>query len=79
MLSALTIQVMNFIENQSSLLREVLQSSTERDIVLNNLFMIHTTRVMLCVIVAFFLPAMARPGYEETWAKIAALRAGTDS
>ena len=73
MLSALTNQVMNFIENQSSLLREVLQSSIEHDIVLNNLFMIHTTIVMLCVIVAFFLPAMARPGYEKKWGRIATL------
>lgn len=74
-LSALTIQIMNFVENQSGLLDEILEGSEpwNNEIVKNNLFMIHTSRVMLCVLVAYFLPGMARPGSEEKWTKIAAI------
>jgi hypothetical protein len=35
--------------------------------------MVHCSRVMLCVLIAFFLPGMARPGYEEKWTTLAAL------
>lgn len=74
-LSALTIQIMNFIENQSGLLEQILEhpDSWNNEMVKNNLFMIHTSRVMLCVLVAYFVPGMARPGSEEKWTKIAAI------
>ena len=35
--------------------------------------MIHTSRVMLCVLVAFFLPGMARPNSQEKCTKIEAI------
>ena len=35
--------------------------------------MIHTSRVMLCVLVEFFLPGMARPNSQEKCTKIEAI------
>lgn len=74
-LSALTIQIMNFIQNQSVLLDKVLDGSgsLSNEVLKDNLFMIHISRVMLCVLVAFFLPGMARLGYQEKWTKIGAI------
>lgn len=74
-LSALTIQIMNFIQNQSVLLDKFLagSGSLSNEDLKDNLFMIHISRVMLCVLVAFFLPGMARPGYQEKWTKIGAI------
>lgn len=100
-LSALTIQLMNFVEERSALLNRALveqYSNCTTNVanvqIMNNkvqstlliaedldktealkdiLFMVHCSRVMLCVLIAFFLPGMARPGYEEKWTTIAAL------
>jgi len=74
-LSALTIQLMNLLNGESSLLKNILDSPKpwHGEVVKNNLFMIHSSRVMLCVLVAYLLPGMARPGYEESWGKLAAL------
>lgn len=71
-LSALTIQIMTFVENQSD--RVFLGSKTLKDeIGENNFVMIHGTRVMICVLVAFFLPGVASASHENKLAKIAAL------
>eukprot|EP00253_Pinus_taeda_P028195 PITA_28195 len=77
-LSALSIQALNFVENQGLLLDRMLYSSNLKkplsdDVIKSSLFMIHSGRVMLCVLVAFFLPGMARPNYQEKWTKIIAL------
>eukprot|EP00253_Pinus_taeda_P032542 PITA_32542 len=70
-LSALTIQIMTFVENQSD--RVFLGSKTMKDEGVNNFVMIHSTRVMICVLVAFFLPGVARASHENKLARIAAL------
>lgn len=77
-LSALTIQILNLLNGESSLLKNILDNPDNPEllngeVVKNNLFMIHTSRVMLCVLVAYLLPGMARPGYEDSWGKIGAL------
>jgi hypothetical protein len=74
-LSALTIQILNLLNGESSLLKDILDNTKNLngEVVKNNLFMIHSSRVMLCVLVAYLLPGMARPGYEESWGKLGAL------
>jgi hypothetical protein len=74
-LSALTIQILNLLNGESSLLKNILDSPKPWDgeVVKNNLFMIQSSRVMLCGLVAYLLPGMARPGYEESWGKLGAL------
>lgn len=74
-LSALTIQIMNFMQNQSVLLDKEFEGSgsLSNEVLKDDLFMIHMSRVMLCVLVAFFLPGMARLGYQEKWTKIGAI------
>lgn len=74
-LSALTIQVMNLLNAESTLLKEILDNRKplNGEVVKNNLFMIHSSRLMLCMIVAYLLPGMARPGYEDSWGKLTAL------
>jgi len=74
-LSALTIQVMNLLNAETALLKEVLdyRQPLYGELVKNNLYIIHGSRVMLCMIVAYLLPGMARPGYEDSWGKLMAL------
>lgn len=71
-LGAFTIQIMNFVKEQSN--EALLASKTLKDEVgQNNFIMIHSSRVMLCVLVAFFLPGMARASYDQKWTKLVAL------
>lgn len=74
-ISVLTMQIMNCIQNESVLLDKVLKNSVSlsNEDLKDNLFMMHISRVMLCVLVAIFLPGMARLGYEEKWTKIGAI------
>lgn len=76
-LSALTIQVMNLLNSQNTFFKQVLENPVGEqwngEVVKSYLFYIHCGRVMLCVLVAYFLPGMARPGYEDSWGKLAAL------
>lgn len=73
--SALTIQVLNLLDGHSNILKELLDGQPlNGEDVKNNLFMIHTSRVMLCVLLAYLLPGMARPGSEDdSWNQLAAL------
>eukprot|EP00253_Pinus_taeda_P015566 PITA_15566 len=120
LLSALTIQLMNFVEDRSSLLNAAVPGQTlnctnvskvqfvinsmevqsalpdqnsrplmaakgnqtdaersrsvmEAHVFNHTLLMVHCSRVMLCVLIAFFLPGMARPGHENTWTTVAAI------
>lgn len=77
-LSALTIQAMNLLKGQSEVLKQA--SHKELKSIAGfvhenwaNLVMIHISRVMLCVLVAYLLPGMARPFSKESWGKLAAL------
>lgn len=77
-LSALTIQIMTFIEAQSdeALLSQSTDSSRtlqDNQVGKKNLFMIHTSRIMICVLVALFLPGMVRARSEEKWNKFTAV------
>lgn len=74
-LTALTIQVLNLFNGQRVLFNQMLdnQLALEAEVVKNYLFMIHTSRVMLCVLVAYLLPGMARSGGEDSWGNLAAL------
>lgn len=73
--SALTIQVLNLLDGHSNILKELLDGQPlNGEDVKNNLFMIHTSRVMLCVLLAYLLPGMAPPGSEDdSWNQLAAL------
>jgi hypothetical protein len=66
---------MNLLNAETALLKEVLDYRQQLygELVKNNLYMIHSSRVMLCMIVAYLLPGMARPGYEDSWGKLMAL------
>jgi hypothetical protein len=74
-LTALTIQLLNLLNGQSNLLKQLLDNpqALNGEVVKNNLIMIHSSRLMLCVLVAYLLPGMARPGSEDSWGKLAAL------
>lgn len=74
-LSALTLQILNLLNGESSFLKDILDNAKplNGEVVKNNLFMIHSCSVMLCVLVAYLLLGMARPGYEDSWVKIGAL------
>ena len=66
-LNVLTIQIMVFVEQQSdqALLGQNLnyeKTSADGGVDKDNFIMIHTTRVMLCVLVALFLPGLAGIG-----------------
>lgn len=67
-LSALTIQLLNLISTQGEPM-----NWQQRDITLNEFWMIHTSRIMLCVVIAYLIPAMANPGAEDFWGKILSL------
>ncbi|GLJ41092.1 hypothetical protein SUGI_0851150 [Cryptomeria japonica] len=67
-LTALTIELLTLISTQGKPLE-----FTTRDIALNQFWMIHTSRIMLCVVIAYLVPAMANPGAEDFWGKILAL------
>ncbi|GLJ41067.1 hypothetical protein SUGI_0850180 [Cryptomeria japonica] len=67
-LSALTIQLLNLISTQGQPL-----NLDERNIGLNEFWMIHTSRILLCVVIAYLVPAMANPGAEDFWGKITSL------
>ncbi|GLJ41061.1 hypothetical protein SUGI_0850030 [Cryptomeria japonica] len=67
-ISALTIQLLNLISTQGQPL-----NLDERHIGLNEFWMIHTSRILLCVVIAYLVPAMANPGAEDFWGKITAL------
>lgn len=73
------VHFMNFIQVQGALVYQnskplvaVINRATD-EVINETLFMVHCSRVMLCVLIAFFLPGMARPGYEEKWTTLAAL------
>lgn len=74
-LSALTIQLMNWLNGESTLLKQILDSpeALNGELIKNNLFMTHCSRVMVCVLVGYLLPGMARPGYEDSWGKLTAV------
>ncbi|GLJ41069.1 hypothetical protein SUGI_0850310 [Cryptomeria japonica] len=67
-LSALTIQLLNLISTQGQPL-----SLDEKKIGLVEFWMIHTSRILLCVVIAYLVPAMANPGAEDYWGKITSL------
>ncbi|GLJ41079.1 hypothetical protein SUGI_0850650 [Cryptomeria japonica] len=67
-LSALTIQLLNLISTQGQPL-----NWQQRDILLVEFWMIHTSRIMLSVVIAYLMPAMANPGAEDFWGKITSL------
>ena len=81
------VQFMKPIEVQSTLLDQnskpvmvvksnVLDEHDEKlhdEVLTDILFTVHCSRVMLCVLIAFFLPGMARPGYEAKWTTVTAL------
>lgn len=74
-LTALSIQVLDLLNGQSILLKQILDNPQplNGENVKNNLFMIHSSRVMFCVLVAYLLPGIARPGSKDSWGKLAAL------
>lgn len=82
-LTALTIQAMNLLKAQGDVFREASASSCgnddrdeEDDFYCANweiIIFTHISRVMLCVLVAYLLPGMARPFSKESWGKMAAL------
>ncbi|GLJ41090.1 hypothetical protein SUGI_0851070 [Cryptomeria japonica] len=67
-LSALTIQLLNLIGTQGEPL-----TLNDKDITLNEFWMIHTSRILFCVVIAYLVPGMANPGYDDFWGKIMAL------
>ncbi|GLJ41081.1 hypothetical protein SUGI_0850710 [Cryptomeria japonica] len=67
-LSALTIQLLNLISTQGQPL-----NWEQRNILLVEFWMIHTSRIMLCIVIAYLIPAMANPGAEDFWGKIISL------
>ncbi|GLJ41076.1 hypothetical protein SUGI_0850470 [Cryptomeria japonica] len=68
-LSAFTIQLLNLLSSQG----EPLDANPGDAIGWGEFWMIHTSRVMLCVIVAYMMPGMANPGSEDSWGKLMAL------
>lgn len=80
-LTALTIQAMNLLKAQGDVFRDASAKSCdgldeEEDFYCENwenIIWTHISRVMLCVLVAYLLPGMARPFSKESWGKMAAL------
>ena len=74
---------MNFIQLQSTLfyqnLNPLMLAANQREVfdkkelLKDILFMIHCSRLMLCVFIDFFLAGITHLGYEEQWTTTAAL------
>ncbi|GLJ41056.1 hypothetical protein SUGI_0849960 [Cryptomeria japonica] len=68
-LGAFTVQLLSLLNSQD----EDVDPSGKRRVCLNEFWMIHTSRIMLCVVVAYLIPGMANPGAENFWGKLMAL------
>ncbi|GLJ42174.1 hypothetical protein SUGI_0873260 [Cryptomeria japonica] len=69
-LSALIIQLLNLLSGKSALAEDAWEKGKLKK---SELWMIHSGRLMLCVVMAYLLPSMAARGSQEFWGKIAAL------
>ncbi|GLJ11719.1 hypothetical protein SUGI_0175370 [Cryptomeria japonica] len=69
-LSALTILLLNFLSDRDDSVKETLDS--QRDDIIE-LWMVHSSRVMVCVVLAYLLPGMASLGSESLWRNLIAL------
>ncbi|GLJ41058.1 hypothetical protein SUGI_0849980 [Cryptomeria japonica] len=63
-LGAFSIQLLNLLSAQD----DEVDPAGKKMICLNEFWVIHTSRIMLCVVVAYLIPGMANPGAENFWA-----------
>ncbi|GLJ42187.1 hypothetical protein SUGI_0873500 [Cryptomeria japonica] len=70
-LSAFIIQLLSLLCGQSTLSKDALGKAG--NVLKHDLWMIHSSRVMLCVVMAYLMPSMAARGSIEFWGKLSAL------